>query len=238
MLITKKTYLNWSSGKDSALALYYLLQDNMYRVEYLLTSINSHYQRVTMHGLREELLNQQMKMIGIPYGKVELPENPSNEEYEKRMGEKVRQLQSEGFECSAFGDIFLEDLKRYREQQLTPLGFELLFPIWKKNTHDLMLEFINLGFRAIVVAINAELLDKSFVGRELDRDFLNDLPEGVDPCGENGEFHTFCYDAPYFKNSVPFTIGEKVLKEYTHGKIKTGFWFCDLLPVKEPKINP
>jgi uncharacterized protein (TIGR00290 family) len=226
----KKTYFNWSTGKDSALALQYLLQDQAYSVEYLLTTINTHYKRVTMHGLRVELLNQQVRAIGIPSGQMGLSENPSNTEYEEKIGEKVTQLKAEGFEYSAFGDIFLEDLKQYREQQLAAFGIELLFPIWKKDTRSLIEEFIDLGFKAVVVCLNSKVLDKSFAGRVIDRQFIRDLPKGVDPCGENGEFHTFCYDAPYFNNPIPFSIGETILKEYQHGEIKTGFWFCDLIP--------
>lgn len=228
----QKTYFNWSTGKDSALALYYLLQDKNYTVDYLLTSVNSHYQRVSMHGLSVELLQQQFDAIDIPNGTIQLPEQPTNAEYEKLMAEKVRQLKAEGFEYSAFGDILLEDLKKYREQQLKPFGIKTVFPLWQKNTTQLMEEFIDLGFKTVVVCVNAEHLDKSFAGRIVDKQFLEDLPKEVDPCGENGKFHTFCFDAPYFKNPIDFEIGEKVYREYTHGELKSGFWFCELLSKK------
>jgi uncharacterized protein (TIGR00290 family) len=224
-----KTYFNWSSGKDSALALHYLLQDKDYSVDYLLTSVNAHHKRVSMHGLRMELLQQQVKAIGIPNGTVELPEQPTNAEYEKRMIEKVKQLKADGFEYAAFGDIFLEDLRKYREQQLEKLNIKTVFPLWKKDTKQLILEFIDLGFKAIVVCVNATLLDKSFTGRIIDKDFISDLPEGIDPCGENGEFHTFCFDGSVFKHPIKFSIGETVFKEYKDDRMKSGFWFCDLL---------
>lgn len=229
----QKTYFNWSTGKDSALALHYLLQDENYTVDYLLTSVNAHYQRVSMHGLSVELLQQQFDAIGIPNGTIQLPEQPTNVEYEKLMGEKVKQLKTEGFQYSAFGDILLEDLKKYREQQLNPFGIKTVFPLWKRNTTELIEKFIALGFKTIVVCVNAALLDASFAGRIIDKEFLDDLPEGVDPCGENGEFHTFCYDAPYFKNPINFEIGETVYREYNHGESKNGFWFCDLLPISK-----
>ena len=229
----QKTYFNWSTGKDSALALYYLLKDENYQVDYLLTSVNAHHNRVIMHGLRVILLQQQLNAIGIPNGVIELPEHPTNEEYEKLMRKKVQQLKTEGFEHAAFGDIFLEDLKEYREQRLLKLNIKALFPLWKKDTKQLIHEFIDLGFKTVVVCVNAALLDKSFAGRTIDRDFLNDLPEDVDPCGENGEFHTFCYDGPIFKYPVKFSIGETVFREYQHGQMKSGFWFCDLLPQEE-----
>lgn len=230
-----KTFFNWSSGKDSALALYYLLQDENYSIDFLLTSVNAHYKRVSMHGLRVELLQQQLNAISIPNGTVELPEHPTNAEYEKLMGEKVDQLKANGFECAAFGDIFLEDLKKYREQQLQALNIKTVFPLWKKDTKQLINEFIDLGFKAVVVCVNAVLLDKSFSGRLIDKDFISDLPKEIDPCGENGEFHTFCFDGSVFKHPVKFAIGETVFKEYQNGGMKSGFWFCDLLTEKNDK---
>lgn len=225
-----KTYFNWSSGKDSALALHYLLQDKNYSVDYLLTSVNAHYNRVSMHGLRRELLQQQVEAIGIPSGTVELPEQPSNAEYETFMRQKTGQLKASGFEYAAFGDIFLEDLKAYREQQLATVGMKTVFPLWKKDTRQLLHEFIASGFKAITVCVNAQWLDESFAGRIIDHDFIRDLPEGVDICGENGEFHTFCYDGPVFQHPIKFSVGETVFKEYKNKEAKSGFWFCDLVP--------
>jgi len=241
-----KTYFNWSSGKDSALALYYLLQDKNYSVEHLLTSVNSYHNRVSMHGLRRELLEQQVRSLDIANSTIELPEQPAMEEYESVMAEAVMKLQRKGFKYAAFGDIFLEDLRKYREAQLDRVNIRAVFPIWKRNTRELMDEFINLGFKAIVICINADLLEDSFAGRVIDRSFIDDLPKGVDPCGENGEFHTFCFDGPIFKKPIPFVVGEKVYREYNAPvdndpgkdealleKKKMGFWFCDLLPEEQ-----
>ena len=227
-----RTYMNWSSGKDAALALHYLLQDPGYNVECILTTVNAHFNRVSMHGLRIEMLEQQVKAIGLPSHRVALPESPSNGEYEKLMGQKVEELKAEGMEYAGFGDIFLEDLRVYREQQLAQVGIKTVFPLWKKDTTQLIQDFLGKGFKTIVVCVNAAVLDESFAGRIIDEDFINDLPEGVDPCGENGEFHTFCYDAPYFKNPVQFTVGEKVYREYKNGETTNGFWFCDLIPLE------
>lgn len=235
-MTSKRTYFNWSTGKDSSMALYYAQQNPSLRIDRLLTSVNSHYNRVSMHGLRRELLEEQAKSIGLPLSTIELPEQPSMEDYGNIMRKTVDQLQADKFTDCVFGDIFLEDLREYRENQLAPFGIEAHFPLWKKDTRELMHDFVSLGFKAVVVCIKSDLLDESFVGRELDLDFVNDLPPNVDPCGENGEFHTFCYDGPIFDYPVTFEIGEKTFREYDHPKDddsevpeKLGFWFCDLL---------
>lgn len=225
-----KTFLNWSSGKDSALALHYLRKNPRYEVACLLTAVNAHFGRVSMHGLRNELLHSQAEAVGLPLETVELPENPSNLQYEAIMERKIKQLYGNNFRCAAFGDIFLEDLRKYREEQLKKQHIETIFPLWKKDSRKLIDEFIDLGFRAIVVCVNAALLDRSYVGRMIDKDFIRDLPAHIDPCGENGEFHTFCFDGYYFSRPVSFTIGEIVFREYRHGEQASGFWFCDLLP--------
>lgn len=225
----QKTYFNWSTGKDSAMALHYLLQDRNFSVDYLLTTVSAKSKRVSMHDLPTELLQQQVEAIGIKSGTIELPELSTNAEYEHLMSEKVSHLKAKGFEYAAFGDIFLEDLKKYREQQLARLRIKTVFPLWKKDTAALMDSFISEGFKAIVVCVNADLLDRSFAGRLLDQGFINDLPKNVDPCGENGEFHTFCFDAPFYKHPIQFKIGETIYKEFTHGKLKSRFWFCNLL---------
>ncbi len=231
-----KTYFNWSSGKDASLALFYLLQNNAFSIEKLLTTVNGHFNRVSMHGLRKELLIEQANAIGIPLKVIELPKEPSMEEYNKLMNQVIVDLTSEGYSNCAFGDIFLEDLRIYREKQLQIHNIKCHFPLWKKDTKVIISEFIRLGFKAIVVCTKANLLDESFVGREIDDNFINDLPENVDPCGENGEFHTFCYDGPIFQHPIKFTIGEKVYREYNNpdkdaNKAALGFWFCDLLPL-------
>jgi len=185
-----------------------------------------------MHGLRRSLLEAQIKSIEIPCQTIELPENTDMETYGNIMQKSVQRLKDQGYLTSGFGDIFLEDLRAYREKQLAALGIECVFPLWKRDTKEIMVEFLKLGFKAIVVCINNQVLDESFVGRELDASFLNDLPENVDPCGENGEFHTFCYDGPIFKKPIHFEVGEKSYREYPapdEGESNYGFWFCDLL---------
>ncbi len=235
----KKTYFNWSSGKDAALALYYLQKQKDISVEKLLTTANEVYQRVSMHGVRIDLIQQQSESLGIPLDMVHLPQAPTMQEYEAIFSKEVKQLQSEGFTHSAFGDIFLEDLRVYREQQLQTLGVQALFPLWKKSTKELMKEFIRLGFKAIVVCIKSSKLDPSFLGRELDESFIEDLPDDVDLCGENGEYHTFCYDGPIFKQAISFKKGERTFREYeiktndcqlSQNETSFGFWFLDLIP--------
>ena len=236
-----KTYFNWSSGKDSALALYHLLQDENYQVDALITTVNSHYNRVSMHGLRKELLIAQTNSLNIPASLIELPEMPSMEVYEQKILETITSLKDAGFSHSAFGDIFLEDLRAYRETQLAKQNIKALFPIWKRNTKMLLQEFLDLGFKTIIVCANSKYFGEEFVGTIIDKNFINNLPVGVDPCGENGEFHTFCFDGPIFKNPIPFTIGEKVYREYDTpktdddsvckgGSEKYGVWYCDLVP--------
>lgn len=232
----RKTFLSWSSGKDAALALYHLLKSEHYDVRSLLTSVNKHHDRVSMHGLRRSLLEQQVKSIGLPCTMIELPEQPDMNEYEQRMNDALKQFRQEGYTHAAFGDIFLEDLRTYRENQLKAFELEACFPIWQHDTTRLIHEFVGLGFKAVVVCVNSSKLDASFAGREIDHSFLQDLPDTVDPCGENGEFHTFCYDGPIFSHPVQFELGEKVYREYkTPGQQNqsTGFWFCDVLPVGE-----
>ncbi|MEM9680966.1 MAG: diphthine--ammonia ligase [Bacteroidota bacterium] len=225
-----KTFFNWSTGKDSAIALHYLLKNDELSVDHLVTTINKHHNRVTMHGLRIELLLKQIDSIGLPCSTIELPEQPSMEEYNRLMKKEISELKKQGFTDCGFGDIFLEDLRSYREQQLKDIKCH--FPLWKRNTKDLFLEFINLGFKAIVICVNGELLDPSFLGRKLDHKFLKDLPNNVDPCGENGEFHTFCYDGPIFSYKIEFELGEKTLKQYKtpngEANDKTDYWFIDL----------
>lgn len=249
----KKTYFNWSTGKDSALALYHILKNPEIEIVRLLTTINSHYNRVSMHGLRRELMEKQIEATGIPFTTIELPEEPDMETYEQIMESKVKELKDEGISDCAFGDIFLEDLRVYREKQLEKMDIKAHFPLWKRDTKELLSEFIDLGFKSIVICAKADLLDESFVGRVIDHSFIADLPENVDPCGENGEFHTFCFDGPIFKNPINFKIGETVFKSYKNpencgtneedeeqvetdqsniDKSKSnrmGFWYCDLL---------
>jgi len=211
-------------------------QEKHFCVDQLVTTINGHHNRVSMHGLRRELLDLQAKSAGISLTTLELPEEPSMEEYNQLMQGLVNQLKVDGYTDCGFGDIFLEDLRAYREQQLTDISCH--FPLWKKDTKELIHEFIQLGFKATIVCLNSALLDASFLGRDIDEQFIQDLPPGVDPCGENGEFHTFCYDGPIFSQPIAFTKGEKVLRQYKKPKQdeeaegSTGFWFIDLIPAE------
>jgi uncharacterized protein (TIGR00290 family) len=222
-----KTFFNWSTGKDSALALYKLQRDPRYSIEHLLTSVNAAHDRVSMHGLRRSLLERQIAALGLPASTIELPEEPGMQIYEDKMRQAVGDLQRAGFTCSAFGDIFLEDLRRYREEKLASIGLTAAFPLWKQDTRTLISEFIALGFKAVTVCVDLSVLDASFAGREVDASFVADLPAGVDPCGENGEFHTFCYAGPIFKEEIRFDLGEKVTRQY---KSSHSFCFCDLTP--------
>ncbi|MEM6687279.1 MAG: diphthine--ammonia ligase [Bacteroidota bacterium] len=238
----QKAYFNWSSGKDATLALYRILEQKEYKVTQLVTTVNKDYERVSMHGLREELLDQQVQRLQLPLKKVYFPAQVTMSDYDNAMRIAMQELVAQDFHYGIFGDIFLEDLRTYREEKLQEVGITGVFPLWKKNTTALLKEFIALGFKAITVCVNAKLLDKSFVGRILDEDFINDLPNTVDPCGENGEFHTFVFDGPLFSAPVDFTLGEKVLKTYAPSQNEedacdsdasawdTAFWYCDLLP--------
>lgn len=237
----EKVIFNWSSGKDSALSLYKMLQTQQYEVLCLLTSVSEQYQRISMHGVRAELLEAQAESIGIPLVKMLIPEMPTMEAYEKVMRATLTGLKDMGAETSAFGDIFLEDLRAYRENKLSELNLKALFPLWKIPTDQLIREFIDLGFKTVITCVNEKYLDKSFAGRIIDHDFLKDLPDNVDPCGENGEFHTFVFDGPLFKNPISFEIGETVYRKYTpadkdkdNDPFDTGFWYCDLLVPQTP----
>ena len=208
-----------------------MFKSSDFDVDLLVTTINDHHKRVSMHGLREELLLAQAGVIGLPLHLIRLPESPSMEEYGEIMKTTVQHLQSEGYSWSGFGDIFLEDLREYRDQQLNQLGIQTHYPLWKESTQKLAQSFCDEGFKAVVVCVNGKLLDRSFAGREYDKSFINDLPDNVDPCGENGEFHTFCYDGPIFNTPVKFDIGETIQREYENENpdLATSFYFTDLV---------
>lgn len=222
----KKTYFNWSSGKDSAMALQQVFTENKLKIEKLVTTLNGENQRITMHGLPVELLKKQAAAIGIPLETIIIPGEVTMEEYSQIMQKATNTLFDKGFRDCVFGDIFLEDLRQYREEKLK--AFQCHFPLWKKDTTTLMNDFIKQGFKAITISVDNQKLDKSFLGCEINEAFINRLPEGVDPCGENGEFHTFCFDGPIFSHPIPFEKSESVFKEYEHNQKKLGFWFLDL----------
>ena len=217
----------WSGGKDSALALYTLLQQSRVRVAALLTTVTEGYDRISMHGVRRELLQQQAKSLRLPLHEVFIPPQCVNPIYEARMEEALLFYFKQGIRRVAFGDIFLEDLRLYREKNLARVAMQALFPIWKRDTRELIREFHAAQFRSVAVCIDSRVLDPSFAGRELDSSFFDDLPPGVDPCGENGEFHTFAFDGPIFSRPVDFTLGEVVWRD--------SFVFRDLLPGKALK---
>jgi uncharacterized protein (TIGR00290 family) len=237
-----KAIFNWSGGKDSALALYHVLKDNQFEITQLVTTVNSKYNRVSMHGVRNELLHAQGEAIGIPIKKIFLPETPSMEDYNAIMKEQLSEIKKGNITHSIFGDIFLEDLRAYRENKLKEVGLKGYFPLWKRDTKEIVNEFIDLGFKTMVVCVKSEFLNEDFTGRIIDKDFLKDLPKNVDPCGENGEFHTFVFDGPIFKNPIKFELGERTYRAYDNPKSKEdannlistkslGFHFCDLIPV-------
>jgi uncharacterized protein (TIGR00290 family) len=227
-----KSLFNWSGGKDSSLCLYHALRDERFDIQYLLTTINGKYKRISMHGVTEDLLDNQAQSIGMPLRKLHMPETPTMSEYEKIVTKELEEAKSQDITISIFGDIFLEDLRAYREKQLAKKGFTAMFPLWNRNTMNVAKEFIDLGFKAIIVSVDSRYLDQSFAGRMYDQSFIDDLPDDVDPCGENGEFHSFVFDGPIFEYPIQFKKGEIVYKEYKSDDKSSeniGFWYCDLL---------
>jgi uncharacterized protein (TIGR00290 family) len=217
-----ETLLSWSGGKDSALSLHEIQRAGAYSVAGLLTTITEDYDRISMHGVRRVLLEQQAYALGLPLQKINIPKDATNGVYESRLRAFLEERLREGIGVVAFGDIFLEDLRQYREQNLAQIGMKGLFPIWKRDSHELARSFIELGFEAVVVCVDTSVLDASFAGRVFDKELLRDLPGNVDPCGENGEFHSFVFDGPNFKQPIGHRPGEVVRRDR--------FCFCDLLP--------
>jgi uncharacterized protein (TIGR00290 family) len=215
----------WSGGKDSAMALHTLLQQGEYRVASLLTTVTETYDRISMHGVRRQLLHQQAQSIGLPLHEVLIPPQCVNPIYQARMEEALRIYWNQGVRKVAFGDIFLEDLRDYREKNLARINMTALFPIWKRDTRELARYFLANKFRAFTACIDPQILSPSFGGRELTESFFNDLPPNADPCGEHGEFHTFVFDGPIFRQPIPVRTGELVYRD--------GFVFCDLLPSEQ-----
>lgn len=210
----------WSGGKDSSLALHAALQDPALHVEALLTTVTDGYERISMHGVRRALLLQQAEAVGLPLEEVRIPIQASNAIYEAAMAALLRRYQARGVSRVIFGDLFLEDIRRYRETNLAKLGMRGIFPLWLKDTRQLARDFIASGFKAVLVCVDPKQIDPSFCGRDFDASLLADLPTGADPCGENGEFHTFVYDGPIFRRPVRVARGAVVERD--------GFWFCDL----------
>ncbi len=216
----QRVLLSWSSGKDSAWALYQLQKQEQVELCGLLTTFNGANQRVAMHGVRRELVEAQAEAAGLPLWAVDLPYPCSNEEYESHMQQLLARARVEGITHIAFGDLFLEDVRAYREQMMSGSGIEPLFPLWGMNTRALAEEMLRAGLRAIIVTVDPRQLSASFAARSFDALFLKDLPASVDPCGERGEFHTFCFAGPMFRHPIPFRIGQIVTRD--------GFVFTDL----------
>jgi uncharacterized protein (TIGR00290 family) len=219
----QKTILSWSGGKESAIALYEIQKGKDYKVASLLTNITEDYDRVCMHGIRRILLEQQAESLGLPLYKIFISKSSSNEEYESKMQGVLTEYLKSGIESVAFGDVFLEDLRKHREENLSKIGIQAIFPIWKEDTAELARRFINLGFKAIITCVDARVLSKVFVGRSFDEQFLSELPSSIDPCGENGEFHSFVYDGPIFKKQILYRTGEVILRD-------NSFYYSDLMP--------
>jgi len=220
----EKVVVAWSGGKDSALALYEILKTNRYEVLELLTTVTQDYDRISIHGVRRVLLEQQARSLGFPLEKMFVSKGVSDAEYESILLKSLNGHRTNGVFSVVFGDIFLEDVRKYREGILSKVGMKGIFPLWKRDTRQLARAFVDLGFKAVITCVDSKSLGKDFVGREFDRQFLADLPFNVDPCGENGEFHSFVYDGPIFSERIFFTKGEIVLRE-------NRFYYCDLVPV-------
>jgi len=221
----EKVLLSWSGGKDSAITLYEIQKDKRYEIVSLLTTVTEGYDRVSLHGVPRILIEQQAKSLGLPLHKVFIPKVSSNEEYEAKMNETLTKFKQDGISRVVFGDIFLEWVKKYRENNLSKLGVKAIFPIWGRDTTELTRSFIALGFKAVVTCVDTKVLDKSFLGRIIDESFTAQLPPSVDQGGENGEFHSFVFDGPIFKERIAYKLGKQVSKD--------SFYFRDLLPTQD-----
>ena len=220
----EKILFCWSGGKDSAISLYEIQRSQKYKIVSLLTTITEDYDRVSMHGVPRILIEQQAQSLGLPIQEVFISKACSNEEYESKMRKILIKFQQNGVSSVVFGDVFLEKVRKYREDNLSKVGMTGLFPIWGRGTTELIRSFIALGFQAIITCVDARVLDKRFVGSIIDESFTKQLPANVDPGGENGEFHSFVFDGPIFRKRIDYTLGESVLRD--------SFYFCDLLPIK------
>ncbi len=218
-----KAILAWSGGKDSAMALYEIRRAGAYTVERLLTTVSQDYDRVCMHGVRTALIERQAAELGLPLDKIYLPARESQEGYDAKMRAYLECCRRQGIEAVVFGDLFLEDVRQYRERSLSGVNMQAVFPLWKRNTAILASVFIQTGFKAVITCVDLEALSPAFAGREYDAAFVADLPAGVDPCGERGEFHSFVHDGPIFHQAIPFTTGLTVRRD-------NRFLFLDLLP--------
>jgi len=214
--------LSWSGGKDSAMVAYHLLASQKYEIAALLTTVTEDFDRISMHGVRCELLERQAESLAIPLHKVMIPKDCSNEIYEGRMNEAFRHFKARGITKIAFGDLFLADIRQYRDERLAQAGMTGLYPIWLRDTDELVRTFIGLGFRAKLACVDTHAIDASFAGRELDASLLEDLPRSADPCGEHGEYHSFVYAGPIFKKTIDCKTGGTTMRS-------SRFNYCDIL---------
>ena len=221
----EKVLVCWSGGKDSALGLHAVREAGQVEVAGLLTTITEDYDRVSMHGIRRSIVESQGRSMGLPLEIVRIPKDASHDAYASRMREALEGIKQRGVAAMVFGDLFLADVRKYREERLAEVGMKAIFPLWKRDTTWLAGEFIRLGFKAILTCVDSQKLDGSFAGRFFDEKLLSDLPPGVDPCGENGEFHTLVFDGPIFTTPIACTPGEVVVRE-------DRFHFCDVLPLE------
>ena len=221
--MAQKVVVCWSGGKDSALSLFEVLKSGM-DVAGLFTTVTQDYDRVSIHGVRRILLEQQAEMLGFPVEQMMLTKDASGKDYEEEFLAILRSYRNRGVISAVFGDIFLQDVKKFRDELLARIGMHGVYPLWKRDSHALAHEFISLGFKAVITVVDSKVMGKELSGRLYDRRFLADLPAEVDPCGENGEFHTLVYDGPTFNKPVAWTKGEVVFRE-------NRFWYCDLVPV-------
>ena len=218
----KQVLMSWSGGKDSCLALYEVQQSHEYQVAALLTTITEDYDRISMHGVRRELLERQVIALGLSLQQIGITKGATNEEYERKFIDACAGYLDKGIDSIIFGDLFLEDIKRYRDEFLARHNLRGIYPVWRRNTTDFINSFLELGFKAIVTCVDTKVLGPEFAGRIIDESFVSSLPASVDPCGENGEFHTFVFDGPSFNQPITFCKRDIVRRD--------GFWFCDLLP--------
>ncbi len=219
----EKLVVGWSGGKDSAFALYEVLKAKSYDVAALLTTITQDYDRISIHGVQRVLLEQQAEALGLPLEKMLIHKGASDVDYEAALVKILKKFEGNGVHHVLYGDIFLEDVKKYRDDMLAKIGMHGVYPLWKKDTRELAHKFIDLGFKTVITVVDSNVLGREFAGKDYDKQFLADLPAGVDPCGENGEFHSFVYDGPIFSKPLSFAKGEVVLRE-------NRFWYCDLVP--------
>jgi len=221
MGMTSGILLSWSGGKDSSLALREISASRRYEVEALVTTLTEQFDRISMHGVRRSLLQAQASSLGLPLEEVWIPRDASNQLYDERMKAVLVKYLERGVKEVAFGDLFLRDVRAYREDKLAQIGMKGAFPLWGKDTRELAKDFIESGFRAAVCCVDPRKLSGDYCGREYDAAFLRSIPDSVDPCGENGEFHTFVYAGPIFTKEIPIARGQTVLRD--------GFYFTDLV---------